>query len=222
MPQARIRSIGKLRKGGVKTPKRFGADLDHFRFDGEPEVAKAFQAAYGNAPVLINGYLPYEKAEDCFPVYAEIWTASGITHKCDGVTQFVWRSGPQIIRGERPCNKTEHKNGNPDNDMVGRLSFIVPELMPAHMGVITVETHSKNDIATIRQALQAFTEMSKQLFPDRGGSLVGFPFQILRQPEEISVPGFGDNASGRSKATKWLIKLQPMPQVLESLSKMFG
>ena len=44
----RFRTLGKLRKGGEKTAKGYGPDLDHFRFTSDDAtIVDAFMDVYG-------------------------------------------------------------------------------------------------------------------------------------------------------------------------------
>ena len=152
----RFPRLGKLRKGGEKTKSGFGEDLDHFRFVSDsPEVAQAFVAAYGEQPRLINVFLPRALPVDAFQTWAEVWSATGLIHRCDGKMMTVWLEEGRYQRGQKPC-MGGHEKGDYMNDAVGRLDVIIPELvMAGYVGFVTLETHSKHDLLNIMSVLQA-------------------------------------------------------------------
>jgi len=193
----RFRTLGKLRKGGEKTPKGYGPDLNHFRFTSDvPEIVEAFTAIYGEQPRAVNVYLPYETTEQNFATWKELWAASGLQHRCDGETMQIWlgKDG-KYHRDPQPC---------PGGcDEVGRLEVIIPELIAAgFIGTVTLETHSLNDMIAITQVLLKAEELS-------GGDLRRVQFTLRRVPERISVPGWGDNKGKRQRVEKWLVKIEP-------------
>lgn len=197
----RLPRLGKLRKGGEKTATGFGTDLDHFRFTGAtPEIQAAFDAVF-SLPRSIIVYLPYQTLAECFETWCEVWSASGLDHRCDGVNAFIWRDTNKMITGSKPC-PGGHEKDDPKKDAVGRLHLVVPQLLQAgHVGVVTLETHSINDIVYISSVL-AYTQ-------ERRGDLRGIAFRLYRVQEEISVPGWGERQSERAKTKKWLVKIEP-------------
>jgi len=196
----RFPRIGKLRKGGEKTVSGFGADLDHWRFTSRwPGAEAAFLTAYGEAPRQINVYLPYATAEECFQSWKEAWKACGLDHRCDGEICTIWL-GPdgKYHREPKPC-----PGGCKE---IGRLEIMIPELVDAgFVGIVTMETHSKNDLISITETLMKTAEL-------RGDNPLGLRnirFNLRRVPEKISVPGFGMNAGQRQRVEKWLVKIEP-------------
>lgn len=198
----RFQRIGKLRKGGEKTQKGYGPDLDHFRFTSErPEIVAAFHNAYGKEPRLLRVFIPQRTMQDAFPTWCELWSASGLQHRCDGETMSIWRAGEKYMRGAQKCSGGHEKN-DPRNDSVGRLDLIIPELINAgYVGYITLETHSLHDILHISGVLKAVEESR--------GDLHGVEFTLRRAQEKISTPGFGERKGDRSKVDKWLVKIEP-------------
>lgn len=196
----RFSRLGKLRKGGPKTASGFGKDLAHFRFTSDwPGAEEAFLEAYGEAPKQVNAYLPYRTTEQCFPSWMEEWSAGGLQHRCDGVTCVLWLGkDAQYHQEPVPC---------PGGcSQVGRLEVVVPEMIAAgFVGIITLETHSKNDLISITETL-AKTE---QLRGDNPLGLQGILFNLRRVEEEISVPGFGKNVGKRQRVRKSMVKLEP-------------
>lgn len=200
----RLPRLGKLRKGGEKSSKnKPGPDLDYFRFTSDnPDVVRAFYAAYNKQPRVVNAVMFYDSAEENFESWLEAWDASGMVFRSDGENWIVWREGSEYRRGEKP--HTDH----PDQFEVGRLEVVIPELLAAgYVGTVTLETHSNHDLRNITSVLYA-AEYER-------GSLRGAQFTLRRVEEEISVPGWGDRAGKRSKAKKWLVRL-------EAPNRMFG
>ena len=205
--QPRFPRLGKLRKGGEKVNGQYGPDLDHFRFTSErPEIVDAFVAAYGETPRSIQVYLPYPTPEQAFPTWAEIWGSSGLVHRCDGVNMVMWQENGKYVKGTKPCSGGHEKNDYL-NDAIGRLDVIIPELVEAgYVGYVTLETHGKNDIVNILGVLHA-------VYGARKGNelgLRGIMFNLRRVKENISIPGYGKTAGKRTRADKWLVKLEPV------------
>jgi len=196
----RFPRIGKLRKGGEKTTKGFGPDLDHFRFTSDrPDAMAAFVAAYGESPRQINCYLPYATADENFPTWKEAWKAGGLQHRCDGQTCTIWLGADgKYHREPKPC---------PGGcDEIGRLEIIIPEMLEAgFVGTVAMETHSLNDMMSIMAALVNVSEMRG----DNPLGLRGIMFTLRRVPEKISTPGWGENKGQRQRVEKWLVKIEP-------------
>jgi len=209
--QSRLPRLGKLRKGGEKEKNSkgeevYGKDLDHFRFTSDrPEILDAFVEAYGETPRNINVYLPYPTPQQAFPVWSEVWNASGLAHRCDGKNMIRWLEGDKYIDGSKPCAGGHTKNDYL-LDAVGRLDVIVPELIEAgFVGYITLETHAKNDIVAILATLEAVYQERQE----NPLGLRGILFNLRRVKENISIPGYGKRSGQRSRADKWLVKLEP-------------
>lgn len=199
----RLPRLGKLRKGGEKTPKGYGPDLDHFRFTSDnPAVLAAWQAAFPTPPRELTVYLPYATAVENFSTWVELWSASGLEHRCDGEMMTIWREGDKMMRGSKKCTGG-HDGDDPRKDAVGRLEFVVPQLLQAgHVGTVVLETHSINDIVFIAGLLTGVEARNSH-------GLCGIAFRLYRQKESISVPGFGDRQGQRQKMDKWLVKIEP-------------
>src|SRR3990167_284113 len=198
----RFQRIGKLRKGGEKTEKGYGPDLDHFRFTSDrAEIVEAFHKVYGKEPRHIRVFIPHRFMQDAFPTWCELWSKSGLQHRCDGRTMMIWRAGNKYERGAKAC-AGGHQDNDPRNDSIGRLDVVIPELVNAgYVGFVTLETHSINDIAHISGVLKAVEEARDDLR--------GVEFSLRRVQEKIGVPGFGEREGERSKVDKWLVKIEP-------------
>jgi len=201
----RLPRLGKLRKGAEKKGNKPGQDLSHFRFTSDNEkVEKAFYDAYSKEPRVINVILFHETLEENFETWIEAWDSSGLVFRSDGENWVVWRDGSSYIRG-----KKAHQD-HPDQKEVGRLEVIIPELLQqGFVGSVTLETHGNHDLRNIASVLMTAEE--------ERGSLRGAQFVLRRVEEEISVPGWGDRKGQRSKAKKWLVKLEMPRRIFENL-----
>ncbi len=198
--------IGKLRKGDEKSENKPGKELDYWRFTSDrPEIVTAFTNAFGEKPRNIKVFVPFATPDEAFPTWCEVWGATGLSHRCDGETAFIWLEDGKYKRGSKPC-PGGHKDNDPLNDAVGRLSIIIPELVQAgYVGYVTMVTHGKHDILAISKSLQAVYE--SRLGNPLG--LRGVSFDLRRVQEEVSTPGFGSQKGNRSKTKKWNVKLEP-------------
>jgi len=198
---ARFPRVGKLRKGGEKAPNAPGPDLPYFRFTSPiPEAETAFHAAYGDQPVAITVFLPYQTADENFQTWKEKWISGGLEHRCDGVNMGIWLGDDKHYHREpKPCSG--------GCDEVGRLCVVIPELIAAgYVGYVTMETHSINDLLNIQAVIN-------QIASSRGDhplGLRGIQFTLRRAKENISVPGFTGDAK-RQRVDKWLVYLEPSP-----------
>jgi hypothetical protein len=124
-----LRSLGKLRKGGEKPERGFGADLTYFRFTSpDPAVAQAFATAYGEKPAMLRLYLPYDTPEQNFESWKEEWGGRRLKHRCDGEYCVKWQNAdgsysldPQM-KQRRPCPGNCHEVGAPDGDLAGAVA----------------------------------------------------------------------------------------------------
>jgi hypothetical protein len=199
--QPRFPRIGKLRKGDEKVSDRKpGAELNYWRFTSDRDGAvEAFAAVFGSQPQRVQVYLPYAGVEENFQTWKEEWGAGSLKHRCDGETCTIWLGEDGRYHQEpKPC-----PGGCKE---VGRLELIIPELFQAgHVGTVTMETHSLNDLISITETLMKTAELRG----DNPLGLRGILFNLRRVPEQISVPGFGANAGKRQRVEKWLVKIEP-------------
>jgi len=231
----RLPAIGRLRKGTTATRKRQDGttyevpiDLEYFLFTSDnEEVVKAFGAAYGAQPRLLNVRLPYPTPEENFQTAMEEWRGGGLVHRCDGETMSLWIDGQGLYHEDpRPCPycghpelrvKADKKRGvkaNPGCLEVGRLNVFVPELLQAgFVGVVTLVTTAVNDILAINNTLYAIAEEQEEYERSRGQephvNLRGILWNLRRVPEAISTPG---ENGGRVRRVKWLVKIEPAPE----------
>lgn len=222
--------IGCLRKGGEKekrtkdnrTFETFGKDLNYFRFtarnESDARLLQAFASAYGATPERIdNIYLPGPEVDDNLMAFCEEYSAATLIHRCNGVWVYE-RDGHtgQFYRTNQHCPYAEE---NPNRrargkdggcKQVGRLHVILPELLTAgYYGVVTVLTHSINDIAKLYQALTNCRE--------NFGPLNRYPFSIYRANETISTP----NGDKRARREKSLLNIVPSSEfVLRQIETM--
>ena len=197
----RFKSLGKLRKGGPKRSGQFGADLDHFRFTSEdPAVVQAFYQAYGEKPSELVVFMPYDQMERNFSSWRELYGQNGLVKiRCDGENWVDWLDGPRHCHGYLPCPETflDPDNRCPDCPLkpVGRLEVIVPELWKAgYIGLVTVETHSWNDIAHLAGKLAQYEPLR------------GKPFTLWREMTTIGAPN--EKTGKRMAVTKPLVCIE--------------
>lgn len=193
----RFPRLGKIKKGAPKPEQgnKPGQDLEYFRFDGEPDAARAFSAAYGQQPAVLTVYLPYATPDECFQSWKEKWSAGGLVHRCDGQTMQIWRTpAGAYAREPKACDG--------GCDEVGRLEVILPELIRAgHVGYVTLETHGLNDMLGIQATLNAAYTARRDLR--------GIEFVLRRVEREISTPGQNGQ---RVRRPKWIVELTPAPR----------
>lgn len=206
---------GTLRKGGPKTDaKKPGPELDHWRFTSErPELVAAFYAAYPDKPKEVDAYLPFPDMERNWQTWAEEYDAGGLRHRCDGRTMTRWRKQDGSYQdGEQPCpyfaGRARTKE-NPGCKQVGRLYLVLPALIQAgHVGLVTLETHSINDLISITSSLMDIEAKAN-------GRLNGILLSVIRVKETISTPAWKDEdkaAGKRNRTTKNLVKVVPQAE----------
>jgi hypothetical protein len=193
----RFKSLGKLKKGAPKSSRP--QDLDYFRFDApNADVLQAFIAAYGNEPDRLEIYLPYATMEENFTSWREAYGQNGLCKiRCDGDYWTDWIEGARHYHGHKQCvfdcKDTENKCPGCALKPVGRLTIILPQLWHAgYIGLVTLETHSWNDIATIAGKLVQWEPLQ------------GKAFVIWREDTRIGAPINGKRAA----IEKSLIKIE--------------
>jgi len=217
--------IGKLRKGSPKSSNKPGKDLDHFRFTPNAEYIEmgaqdAFHDIYGKTPAMFqNVWIVSDDIDEAFSTWLEWWTANetlqlrtnGVTVVREYKADLGVNSKPiGYVDSERPVLPVELENCKE----VGRLNIMLPELIEALgvIGVVTVETHSKNDILNLHRYLT----MVKRMY----GKLIGIPYMFGRVDKEISTPGWtkrDGTHTGRQLVTKSLFTLHVMPEYVKTV-----
>ena len=189
--------FGKMKKGGVKTANGIGPDLQWFRFDGSPEKAAIINGLYGDKPNNIRVFLPYPTWKENFEVVYEKHGATGLQWRGDGEYLSGWRNAAGQWVHATPENRKKQPD-DPSAVLLGKLSFIIPEL---GFGYVLLETKSKHDILEIAGNLRSYEAL-------RGtGGLTGIPFLLCRSPRKITVPN-KDSRTGTSQVIKWLVHLE--------------
>jgi len=190
----RFKEIGRLRKGAPKSGNRVGADLEYFRFvpDGDrADVLRAFYDAYGKEPTHLQVFFPFDTMERNFSSWREAYGQNRICKlRCDGERWRDWVEGDRHYhsRDGQECTfdyrDSENECPKCPCAFAGRLSIILPDLWYAgFVGLVTVITSSKNDIATIASKLTQYEP------------LTGRPFVLWREPERVGVPINGKRAA---------------------------
>lgn len=205
--------IGTLYKGDEKreiekngkTVEVVGKDLDHFRFEPEPQfewVKDTWRDLYADqptefAPVFLFG----ATADEVFETWMEEWSATGLQHRCDGETQYqrydkaIGEYSSARVKCEAPacqCKRT------------GRLRLMFPDFIEASgvLGYVAITTHSIHDILTLHRYLSDVAQMY--------GKLEGVPFVFGRAKREVSAPKPKDPGT-RIKTTKSLLYVHVLP-----------
>jgi hypothetical protein len=195
-------------------------DLDYFRFKAESDnIARAFFDAYGEKPVLIRCYLPYQTVEENWQTWMEEWGYSGLIHRCDGEIMVQWLNGDKTYQRDYaqsrnlPCpyaaGEKERTKKNPGCSEIGRLSIIIPELLEVgFFGYVTVRTTSKNDLANISNSLFEAENKAREFGRERG--LQGIEFSLRRVYEQIGIRYQQKNGDYvKTRGDKWMIRLDP-------------
>lgn len=199
--------IGTLYKGDEKPEdgKRPGKDLDHFRFEPEPQfewVTEFWRELYADqptefAPVFLFG----ATADEVFETWMEEWSASGLQHRCDGETQYqrfdkaIGEYSSARVKCEAPacqCKRT------------GRLRLMFPDFIEASgvLGYVAITTHSIHDILTLHRYLSDVAQIY--------GKLEGVPFVFGRAKREVSAPKPKEPGT-RIKTTRSLLYVHVLP-----------
>lgn len=182
--------LGRLRKGAPKETNRAGTDLTYFRFDSPDQVISAqFSQAYGDKPTRINCFVPRGDVDECLSAFRELYTASGLQHRCDGEFCYDYNIDGKLAPTNRPCpckdlpDMIESKSGYPMKNPnkctpKGAMNLIIPELH--RFGFVRFLTSSVHDIIKLHGELTAIREMV--------GTLSGIPLVLYRKPEPIKRP----------------------------------
>ncbi len=196
--------IGILRKGAPKGTNAPGKDLKYFRLDTKlPDVAQAFKAVYGDEPVSVRVFLPYQTPNANLDAWREEYSASSLLHLCDGETMTIWRTPDgKYSQEHKPCpymaGTKQRTKKEPGCKPVARLKVIVPELQ--RLAYLTVQSTSIHDIIELTGNLDAAYALRQDLR--------GIPFILRRAPRMISMP---KEDGTRVRVEKWLLSLEPAP-----------
>lgn len=199
--------IGTLYKGDEKpeTGNRPGKDLDHFRFEPEPQfewVTDFWRELYADHPTEFSPvFLFGATADEVFETWMEEWSATGLLHRCDGEQQHrrfdksIGEYSTARVTCEAPacqCKRT------------GRLRLMFPDFIEVSgvLGYIAITTHSIHDILTLHRYLSDVAQMY--------GKLEGVPFVFGRAKREVSAPK-PKEPGVRMKTTKSLLYLHVLP-----------
>lgn len=210
--QERMPVIGSLRKGAEKRPGRPPKDLDHFRFEGiSRDIEERFREAYGDAPSIITGIIPYETVDEAWQAWMLWFVRSGLKAKCDGKTCIAWRrqNDPEIIHEPVPCFGLA---GGPGCECKpkGRLELMLPKLRA--FGTVELHTGSRIDIERIDRVLR----MAERFARERGSTAKGLPIKLSRHEEEIT---FSDGGKRRS-TKKHLIRAELDIELLDRAGRL--
>lgn len=147
--------FGKLRKGGEKTERASGRDLDHFRLTLEPEyedrIRPAFESLYGTEPTEFHGVLlAADSGAQAFDYWYESWAHAKLLRRCDGEeTAVQWSEGE--MRYDNTPRACVCDPLNRDCKQTGRLDIVIPALCEATglWGKLTLLTTSLYDVIAL-------------------------------------------------------------------------
>lgn len=207
----RFEDLGKLFKGAPKEKKTrsdgtsyetFGKELNYWRFESDREdIAEAFFNAFGATPRELPVYLPFPTAAENLQTCKEAYTAGGIQHRCDGEVCSLWLD-PKTNTYKTtpiPCPTLTMDEAKAKRDgckPLARLFVFIPAL--GELGLVTMETHSINDIVNLDSRLPAFESLPQCALGD-------IPFTLYRYEASISTPRDGK----RVHVKKWLVGIRP-------------
>lgn len=199
--------IGTLYKGDEKPEdgKRPGKDLEHFRFEPEPQfewVKDVWRELYAEQPTEFSPvFLFGATADEVFETWMEEWSATGLQHRCDGETQYQ-RYDKAI--GEYSSARVKCEAPSCQCKRTGRLRLMFPDFIEASgvLGYVAITTHSIHDILTLHRYLSDVAQMY--------GKLEGVPFVFGRAKREVSAPKPKEPGT-RIKTTKSLLYVHVLP-----------
>lgn len=183
---------GKLRKGGEKTEKSAGRDLNHFRLTLEPQyefIRPAFEQICGKDPdVLHNVFIAADDAEQAFDYWYETWAHARLVARCDGETIVNgWSDGALAYdTTPRPCTCNPQDRTCKQH---GRLDIVIPELCKiVGWGKLTVETTSIYDVIALRSYMRVAGAFLGQL-PNVAFWSVPFAIGRAVRPVPVTING---------------------------------
>lgn len=183
---------GKLRKGGEKTEKSAGRDLNHFRLTLEPQyefIRPAFEQICGKDPdVLHNVFIAADDAEQAFDYWYETWAHARLVARCDGETIVNgWSDGALAYdTTPRPCTCNPQDRTCKQH---GRLDIVIPELCKiVGWGKLTVETTSIYDVIALRSYMRVAGAFLGQL-PNVAFWSVPFAIGRATRPVPVTING---------------------------------
>lgn len=208
---AKPTQIGKLRKGSPKGERGVGVELDHFRFapeQGWEHTSALFVEAYGDSPRELVVKLPCCYVDENLSSWYFSWSAGGLLRKCDGETCHLHRSTYKENFSTTPEICPLKDNPSTKCPMgckpTGSLSLILPKLRSP--GLVTLETHSYNDLKNLYGSLlDAFEKL---------GDLRDVPFRLSRRQKEVATPVMGKDkkpTGEKTKRLKWLCFIEIDP-----------
>ena len=191
MPETpKLVRFGKIRKGAERpqSGNRPGKDLDHFRITLEPayaHLAEVIGEELGPEPRDIPLVFVGETVDEVFPTWFEAWLASGLQHRCDGVTQAHGVTDTGKYADGIPCERGESDLSDPSSFACGctrrgKLHVALPFLwgIQGEYGQFVLETGSIHDIIEVHHRLSTM----HKLF----GTLMMVPAILGRQERQIS------------------------------------
>jgi len=204
--------IGKLRKGAPKGENRPGRELEWFRFTSEiPGLAEVFAEIYGDQPATFEITLPHGTPRTNWEAWCEEWSDGGILkHRCDGEKCVVWYDSNGVYHTAAAGAGPDCPGGCSE---VLRMSVMLPALAEnGHVGLVTIETHSSHDIASIPRYIQKAYDDICHYGESMGRKMDcrDILFTVRRVPQMISSPvGGKKNPAKRGMVKHYLVQIVP-------------
>jgi len=215
-PTRSMQMVAKIKKGSPKIDGKWGNDLDHFRFDIQPQFmnySEILVSLYGENPkrfddVLFVAETPERAFDNWFEQYN---TSQTLKVRCDGVTihkympkgEFThsYHHIPCINKPDTPCECKQ----------IGRLSFILSDfsMRTGVYGYFMMETHSWHDLTSIFQALGGVH--------NQFGSIRNMKWVLERVEKTVNSPKQDKNGkvTGRVKIQRSLVNLRPSEESIQ-------
>jgi hypothetical protein len=182
--------FGKLRKGGEKTEKSSGRDLDHFRLTLEPQyeeiIRPAFVQLFGEQPAEFNGvFIAADSADNAFQYWLEEWAHARLLRRCDGEEIVV-----QFSEGEQRYDTTPHACTcnplAPACNQRGHMDIVIPAIFEATgmWGKFTIETGSVYDIIALRSSMRVASAFTANL---PNVAFWSIPFRVGRALRKVPI-----------------------------------
>lgn len=192
--------IGIVRKGAPKPEGKPGKDLEYFRFiTPHAAVQAAWNAAIGERPTSISGFLPYADPNECLAQWDELWAGSRMLWRGDGERLHIELKGDHYVSyadGEGPMQPAPAKARMGKNvvSRVSRLRLIMPQLRIA--GIVEVLSTSPIDADELWSNLGWIRTVV--------ATLQGAPVTVFRSPRNFQIPK-PNGGEGTMKVVKHML-----------------
>ncbi len=218
--EAKMPTLGQLRKGAKKTGNAPGKDLTYFRFVCHDErINTLFHKIYEDEPRIINVHLPFDTLDQNFPTWNEDHGAGGIKHRCDGEIMILWQDEKGMYHTEpKPCPYAEYPKGDPRRKCTqhGLLRIVIDEL--GEWGYVDAVTGGKWDCIGLTENVLEVEAMAHRasMITGKPIGIQGIPCQLKREPRMTSCPP-REQGGKRVRQEKWMLYLYVHPDFNRAL-----